>query len=142
MRRTMSFLGLLIFAGLALGCGSSESSFSNKLALGTGIGGPTYFDLVGESTTFSVAMEPAAGLAFRLESAEDMGGRAVRIYVNNGTYGTHDFKALQDYGHIYLSSFRITDVGTFTVKGMLVAQIGPDIGKETFVAETTVVVTK
>ena len=63
-----------------------------------------------------------------------MAGRAVRIYINDGTYGTDDYETPQSYGHILLSSFRITDTGTFTVKGYLVEQVGPDIGKETLVA--------
>jgi len=142
MRCTTLFWGWLFFLGLALGCGSSQSSFSNKLTIGTGIGGPTYFDLVGESTTFSLAMQPPAGWAFRLESEADMQGRAVRIFLNNGTYGQKDYPVLQNYGHIYLSQFRITDVGAFKIKGVLVEQIGPDIGKETFVAETTVTMTQ
>jgi hypothetical protein len=37
-----------------------------------------------------------------------------------------------------LSSFRITDTGSFTVKGYLVEQVGPDIGKETFVAGSNI----
>jgi hypothetical protein len=67
-----------------------------------------------------------------------MGGRAVRLYVNNGTYATKDYTNPQSYGHMLLSSFRITDTGSFSVKGLLVEQIGPDIGKETFIAESTV----
>jgi hypothetical protein len=75
---------------------------------------------------------------FRLESAEDMAGRAVRLYINDGTYAQEDYINPQSYGHILLSSFRITDVGTFTVKGYLVEQVGPDIGKETFVAQSSI----
>jgi hypothetical protein len=70
-----------------------------------------------------------------------MGARAGRIYINDGTYGMEDYPSLQSYGHYLLSTFRITDTGTFTVKGYLVEQVGPDIGKETFVAGSTITTT-
>jgi hypothetical protein len=70
-----------------------------------------------------------------------MAGRAVRLYINDGTYAQKDYTNPQSYGHILLSSFRITDVGAFTVKGYLVEQVGPDIGKETFVADSTITMT-
>jgi len=56
-------------------------------------------------------------------------------------YGMEDYPSLQSYGHYLLSTFRITDTGTFTVKGYLVEQVGPDIGKETFVAGSTITTT-
>jgi hypothetical protein len=62
----------------------------------------------------------------------------VRIYINDGTYGTHDYLSQHSSAHILLSSFRITDTGSFTVKGYLVEQVGPDIGKETFVAGSNI----
>jgi hypothetical protein len=92
--------------------------------------------LVEEGTSFSLA-RTGGTVWFRLESASDMGGRAVRLYVNGGTYATDDFANPQSYGHLLLSSFRITDLGAFAVKAYLVAQVGPDIGQASFVAEST-----
>jgi hypothetical protein len=137
LRRTF-LLGLVSFC-LAAGCGGgSDSSYKDRLTFGTGIGG-TGFELVGESTTFSVGLLGATGqIWFKLESSADMNGRAVRLYINDGTYAQKDYTNPQSYGHFLLSSFRITDVGAFTVKAYLVEQVGPDIGKETFVAQSTI----
>jgi hypothetical protein len=134
-----AFLFLASVCALAsAGCGSSNSDFQNSLTFGTGLGA-TGFDLINPGTTFSVAAEGTTGaIYFKLESAADMAGRAVRIYINDGTYGTHDYQSPQSYGNILLSSFRITDTGSFTVKGYLVEQVGPDIGKETFVAQSNI----
>ena len=127
-------LGIVSLATLT-GCGSSDSQqFTNNLTFGTSIGG-NGFQLVNEGTTFT-----APDIAFKLESADDMAGRAVRLLINDGTYATKDYTPPQDYGHYLLSSFRITDSGTYVVKGYLVAQVGPDIGKETFVAQSTLTV--
>ena len=134
-----AFLCLIPFFVFANGgCGSNNSDFKDSLTFGTGLGG-NGFDLINPGTTFSVAQEGTTGaIYFKLESAADMAGRAVRIYINDGTYGTHDYLNPQTYGHILLSSFRITDTGTFTVKGYLVEQVGPDIGKEIFVAGSNI----
>jgi hypothetical protein len=135
-------MAVFLVVGLA-GCGGggSDSSYQNRLTFGTGIAG-TGFDLVGESTTFSVALLGSTGqIWFKLESAADMAGRAVRLYINDGTYAQKDYTNPQDYGHYFLSSFRITDVGSFTVKAFLVEQVGPDIGKETSVAQATIAMT-
>lgn len=131
-------LGLVCLASLSFtACGSGGDQFSNKLTFGTGIGqGGDSFALVNEGTIFTAP----ADIWYKLESAEDMAGRTVRLYINDGTYATKDYPAAQDYGHYQLSSFRITDVGTFTVKANLVAQVGPDMGKETFVAQSTLTV--
>jgi len=132
-----AFFCLASFLVLAsAGCGSSNSNFQDSLTFGTGLGG-TGFDLLNPGTTFSVAATTGT-IYFKLESAADMGGRAVRIYINGGLYGTHDYPSLQSYGHMLLSAFRITDTGSFDVKGYLVEQVGPDIGKETFVAGSTI----
>jgi len=131
LRRAL-FLGLLSFC-LVLGCGGgSSSSYKNSLNFGTGLAG-NGFDLAGENSTFSVAAV-AGSLYFRLESADDMAGRAVRLYFDSVT--NKDFPNPQQYGHILLSSFTITNPGTYTVKAYLVEQVGPDIGKETFVAQS------
>ena len=47
----------------------------------------------------------------------------------------------KDYQMATSTYGRITDTGTFTVKGYLVEQVGPDIGKETFVAGSTITTT-
>jgi hypothetical protein len=142
MRTLFFFLVALgLVAGTGCGSNNSDSSFKDSLTFGTGIGG-TGFDLIGESTTFSVAMMGSTGqIWFKLESAADMAGRAVRLYINDGTYAQKDYVNPQSYGHILLSSFRITDVGSFVVKGYLVEQVGPDIGKETFVSQSTISMT-
>jgi hypothetical protein len=134
-----AFLFILLLGVSALGaCSGGSSDYKNSLTFGTGLGG-TGFDLIGESTTFSVAAMGSTGqIYFKLESAADMAGRAVRLYINSGTYAQKDYITPQSYGHILLSSFRITDVGAFTVEGDLVEQVGPDIGKETLVAQSTI----
>ncbi len=135
-----AFLFLVLVGVLFLGaCGSNTTSdFKNSLTFGTGLGG-TGFDLLGESTTFSVGLMGATGqIYFKLESAADMAGRAVRLYISKGTYAQKDYPNPQSYGHMLLSSFRITDVGTFPIDGDLVEQVGPDIGKETLVASSTI----
>jgi hypothetical protein len=134
-------LGLFALALVGSGsCGSnnsSDSAYKDSLTFGTGLGG-TGFDLLNEGTTFSVAALGSQSIYFKLGSAADMAGRAVRLYINDGTYATKDYTNPQSYGHYLLSAFRITDVGAFTVKAYLVAQVGPDIGKETFVAQSTI----
>ena len=134
-------LGLLSLALVGSGgCGSnnsSDSAYNDSLTFGTGLGG-TGFDLLNEGSTFSVAALGTQSIYFKLSSSADMGGRAVRLYINDGTYATKDYTPGQSYGHYLLSGFRITDVGAFIVKAYLVAQVGPDIGKETFVAQSTI----
>ena len=139
LRRTL-FLGLLSFC-LAAGCGGGSSSdFKNELSFGTGLAG-NGFDLAGENTTFSLALlGPAAQIYFRLESAEDMAGRAVRLYLDSVT--NKDFTNPQSYGHILLSAFTITNPGTYTVQAYLVEQVGPDMGKETFVVQSPLTLTQ
>lgn len=104
------------------GCDEDDSSdsFSNQLTLGTGLNGNNAFELVGEGTVF-----PAGSLIyFRLESKDDMNGSMVRIRIQNlGTATTQDFDypALQDYGHIYLSSFTIPAAGSYSATGILIS---------------------
>ena len=137
--RCALFLGLVSFAPVAGCSGGGSSDFKNSLTFGTGLSGKG-FDLAGESTTFSIAMLGAGSqLYFRLESAEDMAGRAVRLYFDSIT--NKDFTNPQSYGHILLSAFTITNPGTYTVQAYLVEQVGPDIGKETFVAQSVLTMT-
>jgi hypothetical protein len=136
--RTVSLFVLLLGVSVLGACGGGGSDFKDSLTFGDGLGG-NGFALLNEGTTFSVATMGSTGqIYFKLESSADMAGRAVRLYINEGTYGQKDYINPQSYGHILLSSFRITDVGAFTVKGYLVEQVGPDIGKETFVAQSTI----
>jgi hypothetical protein len=137
LRRALVF-ALAMFA-TSCGSGSGNSDFKNSLTFGTGLGG-NGFQLVGENTSFSIAMLGAGSqLYFRLESADDMAGRTVRLYFNDTT--NKDFQNPQSYGHILLSAFPITNSGDYTVKGYLVEQVGPDIGKETFVASAQLTMT-
>ena len=112
---------------------TTPATWANGLTFGTGLG-TTGSDLIGAGTTFSAA----SPVYFRLESADDMGGRAVRISINGGAYSQKDYTNPQASGHTLLSSFSITDVGTFTVDGSLV---GPAAGALTKVATATITVT-
>jgi len=109
----------------------SPSSAAEKLEHRRRSLGPTYFDLIGESTTFSVGLMGSTGqIWFRLESAEDHGrpgGSSLHQRRHLRPGGLHQPAVLRAHPAV---SFRITDVGTFTVKGYLVEQVGPDIGKE------------
>lgn len=135
---TLCFVSLFLLAGCGDTGTDDSSDYRDRITFGTGIGG-NGFALVGEGTTFSVSELGSTGqIYFKLESAADMAGRAVRLYINGGTYGQRDYTNPQSYGHYLLSSFRITDRGTFTVRAYLVEQIGPDIGRETFVAQATI----
>ena len=123
----------------AAGCSGGSANSSNSLTFGTGLAG-NGFSLAGENTTFSIAMLGAGSqLYFRLESADDFAGRAVRLYFDSLT--NKDFIPPQSGGHILLSAFSVTNPGTYTVKGYLVEQIGPDIGKESFVAQSDLTMT-
>ena len=135
IRKSVLFVALLAAAG----CGDPDpqESFSNSLRFGTGLGG-NGFDLVGEAKTFSLAKLDGKPLYFRLESVEDIDGRFVRLYFDDLT--NKDFTAVQEYGHITLSSFAVTNAGTYDVKGFYVQTV-IDIGKETLVASATLGVT-
>ena len=102
---------------------------------------------MGESSSFSVTTLGTTGqIWFRLESAQDMGGRAGRLYINYAAgdtpYWQKDYLNPQSYGHILLSSFRVTDPGSYTVHAYLVEQVGPDIGKETHVIDAPLAMTQ
>jgi hypothetical protein len=132
-----AFASLLLLFSSA-GCGSG-SSFQDSLRFGTGLGG-NGFDLVGEASSFSVTTLGTTGqIYFRLESAQDMAGRPVRLYVNYAQGGTiyqpYDFLNPQTYGHIFLSGFRVTDVGSYIVQANLVEQVGPDIGHDVHIID-------
>ncbi len=123
---------------VAVAANITPVTYKNSLTFGTGLGS-TGSDLIGEGSTFSIATMGSTGqLYFKLESADDMAGRTVRISINGGAYSQKDYANPQTSGHTLLSSFRITDVGTFTVDGSLV---GPGTGTLTEVAQASITVT-
>ena len=140
LRRALVLSFVAFCLATAAGCGGGSSSgYKNNLTFGTGLAG-NGFQLANENTTFSLAMlGTQAQLYFRLESSDDMAGRAVRLYFDSIT--NKDFTNPQSYGHILLSGFSITNAGTYNVQGYLVEQVGPDIGKETPVASATLTMT-
>lgn len=115
------YLGF-IFAVMLLGIGcekddSPSDTFSNSLTLGTGLNPSNLFELTGEGTVF-----PAGSLIyFRLESKDDMAGSPVRLNIKEAgaDVNNFDYPALQDYGHIYLSSFIAPVAGNYTATGIL-----------------------
>lgn len=128
---------LLALLGCLAACGGDGDSFSNKLTFGTGITG-TGFTLTGEASSFSLAALGGQPVWFRLESAEDINKRFVRLYFDDIT--NKDFTAVQDYGHIVLSSFPVSNAGTFQVKGYYVETV-IDIGDETLIASAPLTIT-
>lgn len=137
MRRVMWLFVLVLSLGSCTegsnksDAGDAGSGFSDKLTFGTGLDS-TFFNLVGVSDTFSVATMPTAGIAFRLETAADFDSRFVRLYIYMGSgsggapYWQRDYQPGQTYGHILLSSFRITDPGTYEVRAYLVTSGGTE----------------
>ncbi len=98
---------------------STSNEFSNKLTLGTGLNPNNLFELTGAGTSFTAS----TAIYFRLESADDMAGSAVRLKIDqqDGTpISSQDYPSLQSYGHIYLSNFTITRTGSYTATGILV----------------------
>ena len=130
-----------LLAAASCGSNTSDNSYKDSLTFGTGIGG-NGFDLVGEGTTCSIGIMGTEGtIYFKLESAADMEHALVVFTSTMVPMAWRTTRSLQSYGHYLLSTFRMTDTGTFTVKGYLVEQVGPDIGKETFVAGSTITTT-
>ena len=126
---------LLLGCLLVAGCGS-QSEFSNKLTFGTGIAG-NGFELAGESNSFSLAQLGSDPIYFRFESAADIGDRFVRLYYNK--LYNQDYVPTQNYGHILLSYFSVTNEDTYLVEAYLVETI-IDIGKETHVVDANLTV--
>lgn len=117
------FIGLLLLVLLlAVSCQKKDASdeFSNSLKLGTGLNPSNLFQLTGEGTSFT-KLTP---VYFRLESKDDMAGSMVRLHIVGSSVAydeNWDFNNPQSYGHIFLSSFTLTEAGTYTVTGILVA---------------------
>jgi hypothetical protein len=111
------FFAILLVAMACEKDDSPSDTFSNSLTLGTGLNPSNLFELTGEGTSF-----PAGSLVyFRLESKDDMAGSPVRLNFKSG--GTDisniDYPSLQEYGHIYLSSFTAPVAGNYTATGIL-----------------------
>ena len=98
---------------------ATETQYSNKLTLGTGFSTTNFFELTGVGTTFP----DSTNIYFRLESADDMGGSAVRLIIEqqDGTpISSQDYPNPQSYGHILISNFSITRTGNYKATGILV----------------------
>ena len=98
---------------------TSTATYSNNLTLGTGLNPNNLFELTGAGTSFTA---PAV-IYFRLESADDMAGSAVRLKIDqqDGTpISSQDYSNPQSYGHIFLSNFTITRTGSYVATGILV----------------------
>jgi len=114
--------GCIFSVGCNKNPSDSNSGFSNKLTLGTGMNG---FNLVNEGTSFT-RIGSNVTIYFRLESASDMAGSNVAIYIEKSisgrwsTYNSFLFTNPQSYGHIMLSSFTISDAESFRATGILV----------------------
>lgn len=98
---------------------TSSTVFTNNLTLGTGLNPSNLFELTGVNTSFTASTT----IYFRLESADDMAGSAVRLKMDqqDGTpIFSQDYPNPQSYGHIFLSNFTITRAGSYTATGILV----------------------
>ena len=128
----MNKLTLAMTAALLLlcfsGCKKDDAStnadqFTDKLTLGLGLNSSNLFQLTGETTTFTAT--PNLMIYWRLESKDDMAGSAVTIKIEklvSGTYTTVQsipYPNPQSYGHIMLSSFPMTQTGSFRTTGIL-----------------------
>jgi hypothetical protein len=146
MRRFLILLVLALFCA-APTCGTGDGGdgdFVNQLEFGQALD-DTMFDLVAKGGS-----QPAGTIWFRFEHAEARGDRFVRLYVNypgSGgggqppiPYGQHDFTGGTPDDHILLSSFRVTDPGTYDVRAYLVKEV-LDIGEETFIVSAPLTVT-
>lgn len=132
---------LLLLLALALtSCGSAStpdggtnnSGFKDELKFGTGINYAA-MQLTGEGTTFNLALNRQ--LSFRLESAANFSGRFVRLYFNG--LEQKDFSGCANAdAHLCLSSFNVSQKGTYEVKAYLVKTV-VDIGEETLVTSAT-----
>ena len=118
---------LIILVLFFSGCDESDSptstnQFTNKLTLGTGMDG---FTIAGESTNFNLSGGSVI-ISWRLESSADMAGSNVNIVIHDLSSSStandisFTFTNPQNYGHIMLSSFALTNSGSFKAAGILV----------------------
>jgi hypothetical protein len=104
---------------------NDSNQFTNKLTLGTGMNASN-FTLIGEGSSFT-RIGGTVQIFYRLESASDFGGAAVSIKIekqsgsNYTLVGTYNYPNPQNYGHIIMSSFNVTESGSFRATGMLTA---------------------
>jgi hypothetical protein len=102
---------------------SSSDSFTNKLTVGTGMNASN-FTLVGESSTIAKTGSVTT-IYYRLESAADLGGAGVTIKIEKQvgssytTYLSYPYSNPQNYGHIIMSAFALTDAGSYRATGMI-----------------------
>jgi hypothetical protein len=111
-------LGIVILSGCSKKS-TTDNPYSNSLQLGTGISSTNSFNLTGIGTSFYAS----SLIYFRLESADDQGGSSIKLQINkqDGTsYNSFTYPSVQSYGHIFLSSFSISDPGTYTAIGIIV----------------------
>lgn len=112
--------------------GGSSGGFKDELKFGTGIN-YSAMQLTGEATSFDLALNRQ--LSFRLESAANFSGRFVRLYFNG--LEQKDFSGCANAdAHLCLSSFNVSQAGTYEVKAYLVKTV-VDIGEETLVTSAT-----
>jgi len=98
---------------------TSSPEFTNKLTLGTGLNPSNLFQLTGEGTSFTTSNT----IYFRLESADDMAGSAVRLKIDqqDGTsIFSRDYPSPSSYGNIFLSNFTLPRAGSYVATGILV----------------------
>lgn len=102
---------------------STAAQYTNKITLGTGMNASN-FTLTGEGSVFTRASS-AATIYYRLESAADLGGAGVSIKIEKQTGSTYSvvqtyaYSNPQNYGHIIMSAFNVTDVGSYRATGLL-----------------------
>ena len=129
MKTAFCSLLLICFILITAGCKKDENpassdQYTNKLTLGTGIGG-NGFQLAGEGTTFTGASNQ---IYFRLESQADMEGSQIKIRLekNSGAgyvfYQDFSFNNPQSYGHIFLSAFIPGQIGNYKATGIIVSK--------------------
>ncbi len=117
-------LFLLLIALAVISCSkksdsTTETTYSNNLTLGTGFSTTNYYELTGVGTTFADSSQ----IYFRLESAVDMAGSAVRLKIEkqDGTpISSQDYPNTQTTGHVLISNFIITRTGSYKATGILV----------------------
>lgn len=116
---------VLLLSGCKKDDPTSSDQFTNKLTLGTGMNASN-FTLIGEGTVFT-RVGNSATIYYRLESAADFGGAGVSIKIekqSGSSYtvvGTYAYSNPQSYGHIIMSSFGVSDIGSFRATGLLTA---------------------